>query len=83
VHVGGMSHIIEKNYNEGYNFISNLISIKGLYKKLWPFKMPKNQISRILKLSTWESRDKMTFECSPVTNHIKYYKEEGGAFPQV
>jgi hypothetical protein len=32
---------------------------------------------------TWESRDKTTFGCWPMTEHKKYYKGEGGGFPQV
>jgi hypothetical protein len=34
-------------------------------------------------MSTWESRDKMTKSASPMARHKKYYKEEGGDFPQV
>jgi len=35
----------------------------------------------ISRLPTWESQDKMTFGCSPMANHKKYYKGEGGGFP--
>jgi hypothetical protein len=40
-------------------------------------------ISRISGLSTWESRNKMTFGCKPMAMYTKYYKEEGGGFSQV
>jgi hypothetical protein len=32
---------------------------------------------------TWESRDKMTFGSWPMAWHKKYYKREGGGFPQI
>jgi hypothetical protein len=37
----------------------------------------------ILRRPSWESWDKMTFGCRPVAKHRKYYKGEGGGFPQV
>jgi hypothetical protein len=45
--------------------------------------MPRVPILGILRLPTWEFRNKMTFGCSPVVNHREYYKEEGDVFPQV
>jgi len=44
-------------------FALNVISIKGLNKKLWASKIAGVSISRILGLLSWESRDKMTFGC--------------------
>jgi len=37
----------------------------------------------ILGLLTWESRKKCHLGVTPMVNHIKYYKKEGGGFPQV
>jgi hypothetical protein len=54
-----------KALNEGYNFVSYLISIRGLHKKLWASKVARDPISGISGLPTWESRNKMTFGCKP------------------
>jgi hypothetical protein len=43
---------IQKALDKGYNFASNLTSIRGLHKKLWPFKMPWVPILRLLGLPT-------------------------------
>jgi len=64
----------------GYNFSLNLTLIGGLHKKLWAFKIIGFPISRILKLPTWESWDKMTFGCSLMVNHKEYYKGEATKF---
>ncbi len=58
-----------KVLDEGYKFSLNLTTIEGLHKKLWPSKMSGVLIVRILGLLTWESRDRMTFGCSPMENH--------------
>jgi hypothetical protein len=52
-------------FNEGYNFVLNLTSIKGLHKELWASKVARVPILGISGLPTWESWDKMTFGCSP------------------
>ncbi len=44
-----------KALNKAYNFTSDFTSIEILNHKLWPSKMPKVPISRILGLPTWES----------------------------
>jgi hypothetical protein len=60
-----MPHIVRKAFDEGYNFASNLISMKSLHKKLWAFKILEVPIQGILELSSWESANKMTFEYRP------------------
>ncbi len=55
-----------KSLNKGYNFSFCFISIEGLQKKLWASKVAWISISKISKLSTWESWDKMTFGCNPL-----------------
>ncbi len=65
-----------KDFDKGYNFSLNFTSIRGLHKNLWAFQVAKVPILRISKLSTWESRDKMTFGCSHVINQKEYYKKE-------
>jgi hypothetical protein len=47
-----------KAFNKGYNFASNLASIKGLHKKLWASKMAKVVILGISRLLIWESQEK-------------------------
>jgi hypothetical protein len=54
-----------KNFNKGYNFALDLISIEVLKKKLWACKVVEVLILKISGLPTWESRDKMTFGCNP------------------
>jgi len=43
---------LEKS-QRGYNFASNLTSIKVLHKKFWPSKMPRVSISGISRFPTW------------------------------
>jgi hypothetical protein len=62
----------EKDLDEGYNFVLDLILIGGLHKKLWASKVVGVPISRISSLGV-----------CPVARHKKYYKGEGGGFPQV
>jgi len=40
-------------------------------------------ISRIVGLSIWESWEKWHLGVALMASHRKYYKEEGGGFPQV
>jgi hypothetical protein len=54
-----------KALNWGYNFSLDPISIKGLHKKLWTSKVQGVLISRILRLPTWKSQNKIIFECNP------------------
>jgi len=54
-----------KALDKNYNFALDLTSIGGLHKKLWASIITKVPISRISGLPTWESQDKMTFECKP------------------
>jgi hypothetical protein len=54
-----------KSLDEGYNFSSNLIAIKGLHTKLWGIKITRVPTLGILWSPIWESRDKMPFGCGP------------------
>ncbi len=71
-----------KALNEGYNFVSNLISIEGLQKKLWASKVVEVQISKISRLLIWKSWEKWHLGVTLMGNHKEYYKGEGGGFPQ-
>ncbi len=45
--------------------------------------MERVPISGIARLSTWESWEKRHLGVAHVVNYKKYYKGEGGGFPQV
>jgi hypothetical protein len=47
-----------KVFDKNYNFSLELVSIRGLHKKLWAFKVVKVPILGISKLPTWESWEK-------------------------
>jgi hypothetical protein len=57
---------------KGYNLYLNLTSIGGIYKKIQAFKVLESQF-----------RKKWHLDPTLVVNHRKYYKEDGGGFPQV
>jgi hypothetical protein len=72
-----------KALKEGYKFSLNLTSIRYLHTKLWDSKIVKVPILGITKLPLGSPRTKWHFGASPVAKHKKYYKREGGGFPQV
>jgi hypothetical protein len=65
-----------KDFDEGYNFVLNLISIEGLHIKLWG---PK--VTGIPTLGI--SRQNAILDVGLMERHKVYYKGEGGGFPQV
>jgi hypothetical protein len=74
-----------KALDEGYNFASNLMSIRGLQRKLWApkfIKAPSLRISR-LPLGSPKSWDKSHLDVAPVQRCRVYYKGEGDGLPQV
>jgi hypothetical protein len=52
-----------KSLDEGYNFVSDLISIRDLHAKLWGPQSHENLNCGNFETPTWESRDKMSFRC--------------------
>jgi len=54
-----------KSLNHGYNFVLDRTLFGGLQKKLWAFKVVGVPISRILRLSTWESWEKWHLDATP------------------
>jgi hypothetical protein len=54
-----------KVLNEGYNFTSDLMSIRGLQRKLWGPQSRRSPKFENFETPTWESRDKMPFGCGP------------------
>jgi hypothetical protein len=72
-----------KNLNEGYNFASNLISIKTFHTKLWAPKVAGVPTLGIYRLPHGSLRTKWHLSVGPMARHKVYYKGEGGGFPQV
>ncbi len=75
--------LFEKALDEGYNFVSDLISIEGLHIKLWACKIMKVPAVRTLGLPFGNTRTKRHLDVGLVEWHRVYYKGEGGGFPQV
>jgi hypothetical protein len=69
-----------KALNEGYNFILNIIAIRGLHAKLWAPKVAGISTLGILGLPFGT---KCHLGVGPMARHKVYYKGEGGGFPQV
>jgi hypothetical protein len=72
-----------KVLNEGYNFASDLISIRGLHTKLWGSKVTRISTLVISGLPLGSPGTKSHLDVSPVGSHRVYYKGEGGGFLQV
>jgi len=72
-----------KAFDEGYNFTSDLISIRGLHTKLWAPKVARIPTLGILWFPLGSRKVKWHLSASPVARHRVYYKGEGGGFPQV
>jgi len=70
-----------ESFDEGYNFVLDLISIGGLHAKLWAPKIVKVLIMGISKLPLGNSETKWHLDVDPVARHIVYYKGEGDGFP--
>jgi hypothetical protein len=72
-----------KALDKVYNVFPNLISIKGLWTKLWAPKVAKVLTLGISRLPLGNLGTKCHLDASPVASHIIYYKGEGDGFPQV
>jgi len=74
----------QKALEEGYNFASNITSIRGLQKK--SYGPPKSRESQFFEF--WDSQlvspgTKWHLGASPMARHREYYKGEGDGFPQI
>ncbi len=72
-----------KDLDEGYNFVSNLISIRGLHAKLWAPKVIGVPTLGISGLPLGSPKTKCHLDACPVARHRVYYKGEGGGFRQI
>jgi hypothetical protein len=72
-----------KDFNEGYNFVLDFISIKGLHTKLWGPKIAGVPTLGILGLPFGSPGPKCHLDVGLMERHIIYYKGEGDGFLQV
>jgi hypothetical protein len=72
-----------KSLDKGYNFASNLISIRYFHMTLWMPKVVKVSTLGISGLSLGNPGTKCHLSVGPIAKHKVYYKGEGGGFPQV
>jgi hypothetical protein len=76
-------YISLKNLNKGYNFSLEVTLIRGLHIKLWAPKVTRVPTLGISGLPLGSPETKWHLGVSPMVRHIKYYRGEGGGFPQV
>jgi hypothetical protein len=74
---------LEKDINEGYNFVLDLVSIGGLHTKLWGPKVVRIPTLAISGLPLGSLETKNHLDVGLMERHRVYYKGEGGGFPQV
>jgi hypothetical protein len=72
-----------KALDEGYNFASDLIAIRGLHKKLCTLKVARVPAVEISGLPFRSPGTKSHLDVAPMERRRVYYKGEGGGFPQV
>ncbi len=72
-----------EDFDEGYNFALDRISIGGLHVKLWRPKVVGVLTLVISGLPLRSPGTKSHLDVGPMERHIVYYKGEGGGFPQV
>jgi hypothetical protein len=72
-----------ESLNEGYNFASDLIAIRGLHKKLCALKVTGVLVVAILGLPLGSLGTKSHLDVAPVEWRRVYYMGEGGGFPRV
>jgi len=72
-----------KALDNGYNFVLDLISIRGLHTKLWGPKVIGVPTLGISRFPFRSPETKCHLDVGFMKRHIVYYKGEGGGFPQV
>jgi len=72
-----------ENFKEGYNFVTYLISIRGLHTKLWGPKVARVPTLVISRLPLGSPGTKSHLDVGFVERHKVYYNGEVGGFPQV
>ncbi len=72
-----------KTLDQSYNFVLDLISIRGLHTKLWGPKFVGIPTLAISGFPLGSPGTKNHLDVGLVKRHRVYYKGEGGGFPQV
>jgi hypothetical protein len=72
-----------KTLEENYKFISDLIPIGGLRKKLWSLKVLRVRTGTISGLLLGSFETKNHLDVGAMERHRIYYMGEGGGFPRV
>jgi len=73
-----------KALDKGYNFASDLISIRGLHAKLWALKVARVSTLTISGLPLGSPGTKCHLDVDLMDRHKVYtIRGEGGGFPQV
>jgi hypothetical protein len=76
-------HIPLQSSRQGLQLCLDRISIKGLQRKLWAFKVAGALGLGISRLPFGSPETKSHLDVAPVEKHRVYYKGEGSGFPQV
>jgi hypothetical protein len=80
--VGGVLDIVGKILTRATTFLQTSLQLK-VYKKIMGIQNNKNPNLRNFGTPDLRVLGKMTFGLAPMVNQKKYYKGEGGGFPQV
>ncbi len=72
-----------KALDKGYNFVSNLITIGGLHRKLCALKVARIPTVGISGVPLGSPRTKIHLDVAPVESCKVYYMGKGDGFPQV
>ncbi len=72
-----------KDFEESYDFGSNLVPIQARGEKLWMPKVPGAQTGTVSRLHLGSPGKKSHLDVAPARSYREYYKGEGGGFPQV
>jgi hypothetical protein len=70
-----------KALDKGYNSASDLITIRGLHKKLWSHKVAGIPTMAISGLPFGSTKTKSHLDVGLAKRHRAYYMGEGGGFP--
>jgi hypothetical protein len=73
---------LKKDLDEGYNFALNFISIGGLHRKLWAFKVMRVLSLGISGLPLRSPGTKCHLDVALMERHKIYYDGESGGFPK-
>jgi hypothetical protein len=82
VHISGVPHIVEKFSTKATTCFKPRLNWSSSQEVI-DLQSVKSSNFKISRLPSWEFRGKWYLGAAPMANHRKYYKGEGGGFPQV